>query len=322
MKNLHRTAFVHTDDAQLLPALVAIHALRSRGGGDESFDVRLLRLAGTELDARRDGRTYRAGGEAVWDHRKAWSFHYLRRRPPELMNYEGRALVIDPDVFAVRSVAPLFERDMEGKAILCRYLPDGYLDDGTPCFSTGVMLLDCERLTHWKWRDELDAIFAGESDYWDMLKLGEEEPSCIGELGEIWNSFNKLNEETRLLHTSRLSTQPWSTGLPLAEYRYDPTFPVPRATLWQRLLGRKPQRICIPNPDPAQEQLFFELLGECLAAGRIAESYVKSEIEGGRLRRDAFEVLRNVGYRATRTPGASLQEEFAIDESVAPRGDR
>ena len=40
--------------------------------------------------------------------------------PPELMGYEGRALVIDPDILAVADVWELLSRDMQGAAIMCR----------------------------------------------------------------------------------------------------------------------------------------------------------------------------------------------------------
>ena len=36
------------------------------------------------------------------------------------MDYQGRALVIDPDVFAAGDVWDLLQRDMQGHAILCR----------------------------------------------------------------------------------------------------------------------------------------------------------------------------------------------------------
>ena len=48
------------------------------------------------------------------------SFTPLRFMPPQLMGYEGRAIVVDPDVFAVGDVHELLTRDMEGKAVMGR----------------------------------------------------------------------------------------------------------------------------------------------------------------------------------------------------------
>lgn len=318
-----QVAFVHTDNAQLLPALVAVHALRSRGGGsDGAFDIQLLRLEGSELDARRDGRRVGIGGEAVWDHTHGSSFQYLRRRPPELMNYQGRALIIDPDVYALGSILPLFERDMQGKAVHCRYIEQGFAGDGRAYFGSGVMLLDCAKLRHWRWFEDLDAIFEGRLDLWDTVRLRNEPRESIGELGEIWNSLDVLNSETRLIHFTLLSTQPWATGLVLANERYDPTLPMPEPTWWQRRLDITPQRRCVPHPDPTQERIFFDLLAECLDGGLLAKAYVRSEIAARRMRRDAFDVLTRGGYRGATIKGASLQEEFAIELDVAPRSDR
>ncbi len=234
--------YVHTHRSQLLPALVAIHSLRSRGGGANALDVRLLQQLGTELDARRDGQRYRARGDAVWDHRHPSTSHYLRRWVPELVGFRGRALVVDPDVFAVGSILPLFELDMGGKAVLCQYRPNGYADDGRPTHLTGVMLLDCAKLTHWRWHDEVVDLFAGRLDYWDMLQLVSEPKENVGELEDRWNSLDTLTAETRLLHFTRLSTQPWAAGLALPDDHYDPTAPIPEPSWWQRLLGIRPRR--------------------------------------------------------------------------------
>ena len=35
--------------------------------------------------------------------------------PPELMGYQGRAVVIDPDIFAIGDIWELLTRDMQGK---------------------------------------------------------------------------------------------------------------------------------------------------------------------------------------------------------------
>ena len=45
----------------------------------------------------------------------------VRFAPPELMNYQGRSLVVDPDVFCVSNVNELLSRDMQGKALLARH---------------------------------------------------------------------------------------------------------------------------------------------------------------------------------------------------------
>ena len=71
-----------------------------------------------------EGRKFlRAGAWRAWENADLQSFTPVRFTPPKLMGYQGRAIVIDPDVFAVGDVNELFERDMEGKAILARPRP-------------------------------------------------------------------------------------------------------------------------------------------------------------------------------------------------------
>ena len=40
--------------------------------------------------------------------------------PPELTGYRGRAVVMDPDIFAAGDIHELLTMDMQGKAIMCR----------------------------------------------------------------------------------------------------------------------------------------------------------------------------------------------------------
>jgi len=290
------TVFVHTSNLQLLPALVGIHSLRTRGNIHGTLDVRLLRLEDTVLDRRRDGQEFRANGIKTWNHRHHYAFHFLRRRVPELMAYEGRALVVDPDVFAVDSVEPLLHADMGGKAILARYMPDGFLNDRRPYYSTGVMLLDCSKLRHWRWEDEINGLFDFSRDYWDLLQLAEEDPANIGVLDEQWNSLDRMDPGTRLLHFTRVSTQPWLTKLPMQDDIYDPTVRVSRITAtWRRLQGR-PRRVYKTHPDPGQERFFFDLLFDCLTKGTLPLSFVLAEIQAGRMRADGLEELKRSGF--------------------------
>ena len=131
------------------------------------------------------------------------------------MGFKGRALVTDPDVFEVGDVYDLLTMDMNGKAIMCRNINEGYKGNGHSFYASSVMLLDCSKLDHWKWDEDIDRMFAAELDYGPWIGLRDEDPDLIGEIGEEWNSFDKLTQETKLLHTTERLTQPWRTGLPI-----------------------------------------------------------------------------------------------------------
>jgi hypothetical protein len=244
----------------------------------------------------REGQLYlRDGMKRPWLNDDLQSFTPLRFLPPELMNYTGRAVVIDPDVFAVGDVWELLSRDMQDKAILCRARTGtkGCIDK---CLATSVMLLDCARLTHWRVEEQFNAMFEFKRDYMNWICLGTEPRDTIGLFEEEWNHFDTLTAQTRMLHTTKRRTQPWKTGLPIdhrPREKYG-LFPPLRWLMKARrtvfgeyaLLGRY-QR----HPDPAQEQLFFGLLKECVETGRVTEDMIRHEMVHNHVRHDAFEVL-------------------------------
>jgi len=197
--------------------------------------------------------------------------------------------------------------DMGGKAVFCRNVSDGYKGNGHSFYATSVMLLDCARLPHWRWDEDIDNMFAGRMDYGPWIGLKNEPKENIGELDETWNSFDKLTPETKLLHTTERSTQPWRTGLPVD---FDLTTAGAAArpaggmrSLFARWFGapaaaatQAPQRYQ-RHPDPAQEKLFFELLRGAIEAGYVDVPFVERCMKNNDVRHDAFEILKLAGAR-------------------------
>jgi hypothetical protein len=296
--------YIHTNDPQLLAAKVSAYSLRSRSRYADEFDVRILRLEETPELYERDGQQHVwNGGRHTWRRYDVTAFMALRRMVPQLMGFRGRALVIDPDVFAVADVFELLSHDMKGKAVLCRTQIDELADPPRQIYASSVMLLDCPKLTHWEWDREMDAIFRGDIDFGPWIGLLTEPAEHIGTLEEEWNHFDTLNERTKLLHNTERPTQPWKTGLPMdpdlvfiARSRADKE---PRNGLIARLLratglGREreqPDPVNIPHPDPRQERLFFSLLAECLDSGEISEEFLHDEIRRRHVRADALALV-------------------------------
>ena len=208
--------FIHTNEQQLLGAIASAHSFRRQSRHPERFDVRILRLEETPHLYRREGQRYlRMGKMATWHNDDLQSFSPLRRMVPQLMGFQGRALVTDPDVFSVGGdVLELLDSDMAGKAVVCRNLPPEK-GGGEGQWASSVLLLDCARLQSWRWDEQIDAMFAGQLDYKRWIQLADEPQGTIGELPEVWNSFDKLEADTRLLHMTERLTQPWKTGLPI-----------------------------------------------------------------------------------------------------------
>ena len=289
------TVVIYTNDQQMVVALVSAHSLKSRSKSPHLFDVRLLRQEETPHLYKRHNQTFfwcDGSAPSVWRRRDLQAFAPLRRMVPTLLGFQGRALVMDPDVFAIGDVYELLSRDMRGKAILCRER----VLQGRRLYSSAVMLLDCSKLTHWQWEREIDDIFRGRLKMGPWLHLLDESPERIGLFEEEWNHFDTLTEKTKLLHNTEITTQPWKTGLPLVYHEY-----APRGPVWQKALKRVARRIVSAigdrtvryqtHPDPRQEQLFFALLRECVEQGSITTRFLRKAIRKNYLRKDAIDLL-------------------------------
>ena len=267
--------FIQANERQYLGAKISAHSFRRNARDPDSFDVRILHTR--DFPRLLDGsRTYlRAGEVKRWNPDDLQSFTPLRFYPPQAMGYEGVAVVTDPDVFAVGDVGELFERDMQGKAILG---VERAGDKRRPFYiATSVMLLDCSKLKHWDFDKDLDGLFGHEFDYFDWMHLGREDPATIGHLEPEWNDFDQLTARTKLLHTTKRRTQPWKTGLPV-DYSIKVRSPgqaLGRLWPWYRR-----------HPDRNQEALVFSLLAELVDSGEVSKDELDREMEANHIRHD------------------------------------
>jgi hypothetical protein len=293
-----RWVFIQANHKQMLGAIVAEYAVRRSSHHNEKFDVRIMAYDDFPVLRKREGDKFLRGGERrIWVRNDLQSFTPTRFMPPELMGYRGRALVIDPDVFALADVWDLLSRDMDGKAILCR--PKSGNKGKRGALATSVMLLDCARLRHWRFEEQFNAMFEGQRDYMDWISLRYEPRATVGFFENEWNDFDHLTDRTKMLHTTKRKHQPWKTGLPI-DYRPADTFRLFPPRHWVRrarralfgdygLLGRYGT-----HPDVRQEQFFFGLVREALDQGIVTVAELRAEMEQNHLRHDALEVLERV----------------------------
>ncbi|MFM9842693.1 MAG: hypothetical protein ACKVOI_06965 [Dongiaceae bacterium] len=290
------TVFIHTNEKQIVGAIVSAYSLKRNSPNAGRFDVRVLEVKDFPFLAARHGQKFLRGGvERVWDMEDLQSFTPLRFAPPELMGYEGRAAIIDPDIFAAGDVWELLSRDMQGKALMCR--ARGGHNGRKEYLASSVMLLDCAKLKHWHVEENFAEMFAFKRDYLDWISLALEPRETIGLLEEGWNHFDTLNEKTKLLHNTKRRTQPWKTGLPVDFTRrevhkgYISTGWMIRAA--NALLGTaSPFATYKRHPDPRQEEFFFGLLRECLDQGLVSESMLRGEMAKNHIRHDALGLLK------------------------------
>ena len=287
--------FIHTNHKQIVGALVGQYALKRNSKHPDRFDVSIIDTKDHDFLKSKEGQLYlRDGNKRAWHFDDLQSFTPLRFKPPELMGYEGRAVVTDPDIFAVGDIWELLSRDMGEAAIMCRSR-SGYKEK-QGCMATSVMLLDCAKLTHWRAEAQFDQLFAFELDYGDWICLKTEPRESIALFENEWNDFDHLTPETKLLHNTKRRTQPWKSGL---KVDFNPP-EKPDGSVLKGLMNRMRRRLFgdygmlghyESHPDQNQERFFFGLLRECLDQGLISEEMLRAEMRQNHVRHDAFEVL-------------------------------
>lgn len=287
--------FIQTNRKQLLGALISEYSLKRNSATPDAFDVKIMHKEDYDFFRQKEGKVYlRDRMKRVWLNDDLQSFTPTRFLPPELMGYQGRSLVIDPDVFAVGDVCELLNRDMQGYAVMCR-TRGGHRKS----FATSVMLLDNAKLKHWQVEKQFNEMFEFKRDYIQWTGLDLEPEGSVGLLEPEWNDFDRLTPATKMIHNTRRKTQPWKTGLKVDFAPVDRVyfFP-PWAWIMQArrklfgdygLLGHYQ-----PHPDPNQEHFFFGLLRECMEKGIITEAQVRDEMKHNHVRHDALDVVRKV----------------------------
>jgi hypothetical protein len=274
------TVFIQANDRQLLGARISAHSYKRNASEPDSFDVRILQARDFPRLMDPNQSVLRGGQVRQWNPNDLQSFTPLRFYPPEAMGFEGRAVVTDPDVFALGDIGELFKRDLKGKAIWAVARP-GH-NKRPDYIATSVMLLNCSKLKHWKFDEYLDGLFGHEFDYFDWIDLTRENPQTIGLLGPEWNDFDRLTPRTKLLHTTKRRTQPWKTGLPV-DFTLQRIWPV---NFINRMLMRY-----LPHPDPNQEAFVYSLLAELYDSGEVTKAELKREMAANHIRHDSLALI-------------------------------
>ncbi len=276
--------FVHTNNKQKIGAALAKFAIERKLPKDSPIKVEILNVDSLPQFKTFAGKKYmRAGKELTYDPNDLQSFTLSRFMPPELMGYNGRSIVIDPDIFAIRDISPLMEMDFSGAPVAACRKKDSW--------DTSVMVMDNSQLKHWRIKDFLSALENKQVDYVEIMSL-KIEPE-VRELSRTWNNLDMLTPETKMLHTTNRITQPWSTGLPI-DFTINPMPKIfgviPREPI-HKLLGKYPTKY-LPHPDKKIETFFFSLVRDALKNGAISKEEIEQEIKANRMRKDIFFKIR------------------------------
>jgi hypothetical protein len=282
---MKKVIYIHTNNKQKLGAKLAKYAME-RYLTDKEIVVQILNVDELAPFKNFAGVEYKRKGKLIkYDPTDLQSFTLSRFMPPQLNGYEGRAMVIDPDIFALADVSEFFNQDMEGKKIACCIKKDAR--------DSSVMLFDCAQMRDWSIEKILGMLKSKELDYSDIMELRVFTESDIKPVPRIYNNLDTLTDDTVLVHTTNRLTQPWSTGLKIDFTRNNPGSYfgiIPKIPIL-KLMGKWPSTYQ-PHPDPRVEQIFFNLLKEALTNHVVTKSELEEEVEKNRLRKDIFEKIK------------------------------
>ncbi len=278
--------FIHTNNKQMLGAKLSKYSIERFLPENTDIVVELINV--DELDQFKNfaGTKYLfAGTERTYNPNDLQSFTLSRFMPPELMGYQGRAVLIDPDIFAVKDISRIFEIDLQGKALACCGKKDAW--------DTSMMIMDCAKLTHWNIHNILEGLRQKKLDYvHDIITLKKEPAGSVLEVPRIWNNLDTLTEDTYFIHMTDRITQPWRTGLKIdfTINKMPKLFGfIPREPI-HKLLGKYPTHYK-KHPNQKIEDLFFQITKDAITSDSITKEEIQIEIDKKDVRPDLIEKI-------------------------------
>lgn len=126
------------------------------------------------------------------------NFSCYRWAIPELCNFQGRAIYLDVDQLVLKDIRQMWELDLQNKAVLT-IKPE----------KTDVMIMDCSKFKDSWWPRLAEMKPSGKSQR--HYRILVQNRGLIGQMSEIYNNLDGdgFSEETRLIHYTKMSTQPW-----------------------------------------------------------------------------------------------------------------
>ncbi len=142
---------------------------------------------------------------------RATAFSLCRFTIPYLCNYQSRAIYLDSDQIVLQDILELWNYKLDtGSAIAAvpdktKTTEDGYL--------SSVMLMDCQKLAGWNPQEIIESLEEEKFFYKDMMwmKSGfrKKFDFSVQELPDIWNHLDVVKQDSKIIHFTDLSRQPW-----------------------------------------------------------------------------------------------------------------
>lgn len=126
------------------------------------------------------------------------NFSCYRWAIPELCDFSGKAIYLDVDQIVLKDIRQMWDLDLQNKAVLT-IRPE----------KTDVMIMDCSKFSGSWWPRLSQMKDSGKSQ--KHYRVLVESLNLIGQMSEIYNNLDGegFSEETRLVHYTKMNTQPW-----------------------------------------------------------------------------------------------------------------
>ena len=197
--------FIGSGEASLLERKTLIHSLRKH----TSRPLDLYVFNGTHNAIEHNDEPPVLANLPLWiKYRNFTEFSNYRWLIPEICGYEGRAIFLDSDMVCLSDIGELFDADMGGCAMLAK--AEAY--KGSSAWGMSNVLFDCSqcRFPLDEIFREIDAGLYSNTDFHQMTpQFLENRPYRLGLMDPAWNSFDRFEAGTRLIHYTNLRTQPW-----------------------------------------------------------------------------------------------------------------
>lgn len=175
-------------------------------------NVRILNLDENNLLKGNFFNKFKRNGKIVsYDPTDLQSFTLLRFYPPAIQK-DGFAMIIDPDIFALKN----FENEMDD---IAKNGGELFCTKKNGRIKSEVMLINCKNFNLWNFNNIINDLFNFKIDYSDLINLNFIDNNKISLIDENFNSHDSINKDTILLHTTNRITQPWKIGLDI-DYSY------------------------------------------------------------------------------------------------------
>ena len=220
------------------------------------------------------GSSYIRKGKKVIFKDDLQSFTLLRFLIPKLSKSNTPIMIVDPDIFAINDPRSILNSALKKDKIYCTFI------NNKP--RTEMMVLNPDN-NFWDFDKIIKKLFSFEIDYDDLFNLNFIEKYKILEVENKFNSLDKIDHDTVLLHTTNRRTQPWKEGLKIDFQIYASKFNI-FYNHFRKLFGLSHNKNITENtyqkhPDQKVIQYIIDIFNKAYQKKIISKSEILDSVE-------------------------------------------